>query len=113
MLPNARQGRDVEKPNALHRLCQHRGWIRGSERVPQLAPVHGAAVGKDDLAVDAQRRVALDLGSAENKREDVEICRNPPEDIEIRVRGQISQAGEMLPQQAAEGVVSGKFCKSR
>jgi hypothetical protein len=93
VLPNARQRRDVEEPNALHRLCQHRRSIRGPVRVPHLAPVHSATVRKDDLAIDAQRRGALNLGDAENKGEDVEICRNRPEDVEIRVRGQIGEAG--------------------
>ena len=68
-----------------------RAPIPGPMRVPQLTPVHGAAVRKDDLAIDAQRRVTLDLGDAENKGQDVEICRNRPEDVEIRVRGQIGR----------------------
>jgi hypothetical protein len=34
--------------------------------VPKLTPVHGAAVWEDDLAIDPQRRIALDLGDAVN-----------------------------------------------
>jgi hypothetical protein len=49
---------------------------------PQLAPVHGAAVRGDNLAIDAQRRVPLYPGDAENKGEDVEAWRNRPEDVE-------------------------------
>jgi hypothetical protein len=57
--------------------------------VPKLTLVHGAAVWEDDLAIDSQRRVSLDLGDAGNKGQNVEIFRNWPEDVEIRVRGQI------------------------
>ena len=84
VLPNARQRREVEEPDALHRLAQQHGPIGGPVRHPQLAPIDGAAVRKDDLAVDAQRRIALYLGDAENKGEDIETCRNRPEEVEIR-----------------------------
>src|SRR3984957_15050618 len=103
MLPNPTQRRNAEEPNALHRLCQHPCPAPGPMLVPKLAPVHGAAVWADDLAIDSQRRVALDLGDAGNKRKNAEILRKRPEDVEIRVRGQIGQARLMLPNEAAEG----------
>ena len=101
--PSVRERRDVDEPNALHRLCHHSGSIRGPVRVPQLAPVHRAAIRKDDLAIDAERRIALYLGNAGNKGEDVEVWRNRPEDVEIRVRGQIGEAVKCSSEQATEG----------
>jgi hypothetical protein len=49
--------------------------------VPQFAPVHSAAVRKDDFAINSKRRVVLDPGDPEHKGEDVKIRRNRPEDI--------------------------------
>jgi len=52
--PQRTPGTRRRKPNALSSFLLALGTIRGLVRIPKLAPIHGAAVRKYDLAIDAQ-----------------------------------------------------------
>ena len=68
----------------------------------ELAPVHGGAVGADQLPVQPHRRLGLDRGQLRDQALNVDIIADVQQKVEIGAAGQVVQPGQGLPGQAAE-----------
>jgi hypothetical protein len=70
--------------------------------VGQLTPIHARAVGQLQFAVEADRTFRLKLEQLLHKQHGSPLVRNRPEQVQIRLRGQIGQSGSVLPKHSAK-----------
>jgi hypothetical protein len=73
-----------------------------SQTLDKLAPVHCRAVGQLQFAVEADRAVRVKPKQPLDEQSRTPLVGNRPEQVEIRLGGQVGQPGCVLPEQGAE-----------